>query len=298
MPKGLGVRVLPEALKVALTIYFIKCYDELVKKFCGIFFLSIITFLMTTVVPPVMATSTQAYQDYLYQFDVYRQRFSDFRVALTQYQQFNSLASQQDALDKVKLLLAQRDLTAKTYLLFLNERLTENPGLVPTEAQLYRSIITNQIGFLDNHSVQAPSLSSLEDAQKSADAFAKNYPTLQSAYRQTIVAIELGYLNYFAQQFDLVTRQAQSLIAANKSFLPPTKQSTLDRWLLALSNKWSLYQQKATAIRTASFKLTGDVQEQDQLFLKIQSDLGQARQYLVEAVANLKELEKELQYSD
>jgi hypothetical protein len=265
------------------------------RKFCVLILLLL---ALLGIAVPTRASSQQAYTDYNFQFDQYRQKFADFRIAYTQYQQFNSLTSQQDALDKAKAVIAQRDIVARTYLLFLNERLNENPGLLKSETQVYRAIITNEIGFLDNHSTQVPSLNTLEDTAKSSDAFVKNYETLQSAYHQTIVALEMGYLNYFATQFDAVANQAIALITANKSTLPPVKQATLDRWLLSLSNKRSLYQQKITAIRTASFALSGDQQEQDQKFLKIQSDLGVARQYLVDAVNNVKEVEKELQNID
>lgn len=252
--------------------------------------------LLIFFVPLVRASSPQAYQDYQYQYDVYRQRTSDFRIAFTQYQQFKSLASQQDTLDKAKLLLAQRSNVAKTYFLFLNERLTENPGLISSELSLYRSIITNQVGFLDQNLVLTPSISSLDDAAKVSETFDANYDTLQSANRQIIGAIELGYLNYFSKRFDDAAVHAQALIAASRSDFSPQKQGILDRWLLSLSNKHSLYQQKASAIRSAIPKIIGDVGQQDRLFLELQIKIGAARQDLLDAASYLKEIETALKY--
>lgn len=245
---------------------------------------------------PARASSQQAYRDYQYQFDVYRQRLSDYRIAQNQYLQFQSLASQQDTIEKVKLYLAQRNNVAKTYFLFLNEKLTENPGLVQGELPLYRTIITNQIGFLDQNIVLAPSVASFDDAKSVSEKFETNYDIMQSAYRQIIAAIELGYLNYFARRFDTAVGTVQKLIAENRLYAPPEKQATLDRWLLALSNKHNLYRQKANAARSQIPKIAGDVQQQDRIFGQLQLSINAARQDLVEAGAFLKELETALTY--
>lgn len=245
---------------------------------------------------PAQASSRQAYQDYQYQFDVYRQRLSDYRVALNQYQQFKSLAAQQDTVEKVKLYIAQRDNVAKTYFLFLNEKLSENPGFGASELSTYRPIITNQIAFLDQNVVLAPSIASLEDAQTVSEKFEANYEIMQSAYRQLIIAIELGYLNYFAKRFDAAVGHAQTLIAASRPDSSAQKQAIMDRWLLALSNKHSLYQQKANTIRSTIPKIVGDVQQQDRLFQQVQTTINAARQDLVEAGSYLKELETALKY--
>ncbi len=246
--------------------------------------------------PPVYASSQQAYQDYQYQFDVYRQRLSDFRIALNQYQQFKSLAAQQDAIERVKLYIAQRDNVAKTYFLFLNEKVSENPGFGKAEISTYRAIITNQIAFLDQNVVLAPSIASFEDALSVSEKFETNYEIMQSAYRQLIASLELGYLTYFAKRFDTAVGRAQALITSSRPDSSPQKQAILDRWLLALSNKHSLYQQKANTVRAGIPKIVGDVQQQDRLFGQVQTTINAARQDLVEAASYLKELETALKY--
>src|SRR3989344_5828917 len=91
--------------------------------------LALVVILFLTLAGSVFATSQQAYQDYLYQFDLYRQRETDFRVAKTEYEKFRSLTSETTALEKTKLLLAQRDQLLRAYLLVLNEKLNEDKGL-------------------------------------------------------------------------------------------------------------------------------------------------------------------------
>lgn len=269
----------------AIIVYSVKNFLTLLLILLPFFF-----------VPVVTASSQQAYQDYQYQFDLYRSRLSDYQIAIDQYNQFKSLAAQQDALDKVKLFIAQRDMVGKTYFLFLNEKLNENPGLTSADKAVYRAILTNQIAFLDQNAVQSPSIASLDDAKQISGKFETNYETMQSAYRQIISSIQLGYLNYFAARFESSAVHAQALINASRKNITPEKQTVLDRWLLALSNKRSLYQQKANAIRTLVAKITGDVQQQDRLFNQVQNNIYAARQDIVEAVSYLKEIEIALTY--
>lgn len=263
------------------------------------FLTALILFLLVSApFAPAMATSPQAYQDFLFQFDIYRQKFSDYRVALGEFKKYSSLSSEQDALNKVKLLIAQRNQVARAYFLFLNESLSENPSMPPTELDLYQKIITNEIAFLDIQTTLAPSLSSLADVDKVSNEFIKHYPIMQSAFRQVIIATQLGYLRYYAKKFDAVATSAQALINTSRSTNTDAKRSTLDRWILALSNKRNLHQQKVDAIRIGAFKLTGDVADQDRKFTLLLQDLYDARQYLVEGASFFTEVENALKYDD
>ncbi len=258
----------------------------------------IVLLLSLTLTRPANASSPQAYQDFLFQFDIYRQKFSDYRVALGEFKKYSSLSSEQDALNKVKLLIAQRNQVARAYFLFLNESLSENPSMPPSELDLHRKIIVNEIAFLDVQTTLAPSLSSLADVEKVSAEFIKHYPIMQSAFRQVIIATQLGYLRYYAKKFDAVATSAQALINASRSANTDSKRSTLDRWILALSNKRTLHQQKVDGIRIGAFKLTGDVADQDRKFTLLLQDLYDARQYLVEGASFFTEVENALKYDD
>lgn len=262
---------------------------------CAIIVLLLLA-IPTYVVTVVHASSSTAYQDYTFQFDQYRQKLSDFQVAYTQYKQFNSLTSLQDSLDKAKALFAQRNQVAKTYFLFLNEKLNEDPGLGTQESQTYRTTITNQVGFLDQNTAQSSAIQSIADAAIIETSYTKNYNAMQLSYRQTILGLELGYLQYFGGQYDIAAGQAQALIASNRGNSTPEKQATLDRWLTSLSNQHSLFSQKVVLIRTAMAKLAGDVAEQDRQFAAIQKTITAAKQDLVEGTSYLGEVQTALQY--
>jgi hypothetical protein len=139
-------------------------------------------------------------------------------------------------------------------------------------------------------------ITSINDAMNVSNLFVKNYNSLQQTYRQTIVGLQLGYLNYFAKKFDETAGQAQTLISQVHGAVTPEKQAVLDRWLLALTNQHSIFAQKAKTIQSAIAGINGDVQEQDRQFAKIQTTIADAKQDLLVGGSYLKEIETALQY--
>ena len=111
----------------------------------------LVLFLLTPFVfaLSVRATSSQAYQDYLYQFDLYRQKYNDFQVAKNTYEKFNTLESQSLALSSTKTMLQQRNTLLHAYLLYLYERVGEHGGITPSNKQLYQSLLANELAFLE-----------------------------------------------------------------------------------------------------------------------------------------------------
>lgn len=261
----------------------------------------ILPYLLTFVVlliSPVYATSQQAYQDYLYQFDLYRTTFSDFQVSKNEYEKFGSLTSETTALEKTKLMLTQRDQLLRAYLLLLNEKLSESSGLSSNERGLYQSLLINEVKFLESHSALIPSIGSLEDAVDVSKQLESHYNILQATMRQTISAISLGGLSELASQYDTVVIDAKNLISQNRTFFSPQKQAVLDRWVLQIANKRSLYQQKTDTVKSLSSTLKGDIPKLDDQFTSIQKNLSEARQYLAEGSSFITELFTAIRYQE
>jgi len=266
------------------------------RKFLPWVFVLLFTFLGVTV---VRASSTQAYQDYLYQFNTYRSTYNEFKIAKNEYEKFQTLTSQTTALDKTKVMLGARNTLLQSYLTLLNEKLNENTGLAPSEKNLYQSLIANEITFLDSQTQLIPSVGSLGDAQSVSSKLESHYSILQISVRQAIIAISMGDLASFAASYDTATHDALSLINANRSILSSDKQSVIDRWMLQVANKRSIYQQKVDAIQSASTQLKAtSADELERQVAKIQKDIGEAKQYLSEGSAFLGELANALRYDN
>lgn len=263
------------------------------------YFALILIFSILAFVPKIKADSERAYKDYLYQFDVYRQKNSEFTVAKNEYEKFKSLTSQATALEKTTAMLSQRDLLLRAYLLLLNEKINEERGLNLVDKSTYQALIGSEVTFLDGHSNLVTSIGSLEDANDVSKDLESHNAVLQASIRQTIIGISLGTLSSLTRQFDTVFADAKAIISNNRGTFGPQKQATIDRWILQIQNVRSLYQQKIDSINRLNSQMKGtSIDAQDELFRTTKNDLAQARQYLSEGSSFIGELLGSLRFQN
>ena len=259
----------------------------------------VIFVILVVFVSPIRASSEKAYQDYLYQFDLYRQKYSDFTIAKNEYEKFGSLTSQTTALAKTSAMLSQRDQLLRAYLLLLNEKLNEDRGLLDTQKATYWALTGNEISFLDAHSTLVSSIGSLDDATEVSKELESHYAILGASMRQVITGVSLGQLALLARQYDTALADVKALLTANRGTFSPQKQATVDRWILQITNTRSLYQQKIDSINTKNAQLKGSSTETlDDLFAELKRDVGQAKQYLMEGNRFIGELIEALRYQN
>lgn len=245
---------------------------------------------------PVFADSATAYRDYLFQNDTYRAAYSEFSVAKTEYEKFKSLTSETQALEKTKTMLQARDQLLRAYLYVLNEKLNEDTGLSPASKSTYQGLIRNEVTFLETHIALIPSIGSLSDADTVSKQLESHYTVLQVSIRQIITGIALGNLSTLAKSYDANVMTAQQLISQYGAIFPVSKQNTINRWILQVQNKRTLYQQKIDAINNTSAQLKGTSLENT--FQTIMKNVGEAKQYLSEGSSFMGELVTALKYQD
>lgn len=261
--------------------------------------LTLICFLLLFSIPVslVRADAKQAYKDYLYQFDEYRRMLNEFKVARGEYLKFKTLVSETTALAKTTAMLSQRDLLLRSYLLFLKEELKENTSLTPANRSLYDELMNKEVTFLDGHSKLVQEIQSLQDSEEISKQLSSHYAILQGNVVQTIVGLTLGDLAHANQLYSQSLSDAQFFIRDHRSEYAPEKQATLDRWLLQIKNKQSLYAQKIDAVTTKNNELKGaSTEELSAILLQMQKSMGEAKQYLIEGTSFLGELRNALYY--
>lgn len=262
-------------------------------------FLLVLFVPLVLLVPSAKASSERSYRDYLYQFDLYRQKYSDFTIAKNEYEKFGSLTSQTTALTNTSAMLAQRDQLLRAYLLLLNEKLNEDRGLPDTQKATYWALTGSEISFLDQHSTLVQSIGSLEDANDVSGDLESHYAVLGASIRQTVIGISLGQLAVLTRQYDTALADARALLTVNRGTFSPQKQATIDRWILQITNTRSLYQQKIDSINTKNAQLkASSIESLDDLFGDLKRELGQAKQYLMEGNRFIGELIEALRYQN
>lgn len=283
---------------VTLTFSSFFCYskDMKVRSICALFALLILCLQFPST---IHASSQQAYQDYLYQFDQYRIKNNEFQVAKNEFLKFKTLNSESTALTKTRAMISQRDQLLRAYLLLLTEKLNEVPELPPSYKYLYQSLLNSEITFLEAQSKLAESIGSIDDATNVSKQLESHYAILHASIRQAIIGISLGRLGYLSKRYDTALADSQALVNINRGNFIPSKQDTLDRWVLRISNTRSLYQQKIDAIQAASGAFKGaDIRDQDKSFSLIQAQIAEARQYLQQGSSFMRELLIALKFTD
>ncbi|OGG01808.1 hypothetical protein A2Z33_00925 [Candidatus Gottesmanbacteria bacterium RBG_16_52_11] len=254
-------------------------------------------FAALLLVPRVLASSEQVYKDYLYQYDQYRSKYNDFKVAKNEYDKFKTLTSETEALAKTKVMLEQRDILLKTYLLYLSEKLIENRGLSDADRSLFQTLIRNENTFLTTHSDLVASIGSIDDAEGASRQLESHYRILSISIRQIINGISLGDLAVLAGRFDKTFADVTVFFNSNRSAISVAKQGVADRWIDSITNKRSLYQQKVNDISRRNFQMKGaSLQEIDRFHGLLRNDINSAKTYLTEATANLTELLNSMRY--
>ncbi|MFH1013912.1 MAG: hypothetical protein V1769_05345 [Thermoplasmatota archaeon] len=247
----------------------------------------------------VLASSASSYQEYLREFDTYRTVLNEFKVARSEYLKFNTLTSQQTALDKTQQMLAARSQLLRSYLQFLNEKLNESTSMDASSKSLYQTLIAKEVAFLNNHTGLMGSIGSLQDAESVSQQLSSHYTILQSSIYQTIVGLKMAELTAIdAHYFDLFTK-SYTLIQDNKSSYTPEKHSIMERWLLQIQNKRDLFKQKNDDITKENATLkSSSLTEITASYQRIAKLMSEARQYLSEGTSFLQELTTSMQYGE
>lgn len=262
-----------------------------------IFFLS--SLFPFSLFPKVLASSDQAYSDYIYQSDIYRNNYSEFQIAKNEYLKFRTLTSQTTALEKTKIMLAQRDNMLQSYLSLLKEKLNEDTGLNGPDKNQYQSILQNEITFLTKHTSLLPSIGSLDDASKVSNELESHYLVLRTSIQQLRIALGIGAMSRLALTYDDTIQKARMLMDSNRLAFPIEKQATIDRWFLQIDNKRTLYQQKIDSIAITNGSLRKNtLAEVDSAADKLFQNIAEARQYLSEGTSYMNELLTALRYID
>ncbi|OGG08525.1 hypothetical protein A2154_04485 [Candidatus Gottesmanbacteria bacterium RBG_16_43_7] len=239
----------------------------------------------------VLGNSKRAYEDYLYQLDVYRQKNNEFKLARNEYEKFKTLTSQNTALEKTIAMLVSRAQLLRSYLLLLSEKVQENPGVTFSDAGLYQSLIKNEMEFLDGHMQLVSAIGTLEDADAVASDLSSHYIILTTSEYQTIIGLSLGQLNMLKQTYDESLEQVEALVNVYKSSYKPSKQATIDRWLISIKDKRDLYERKVSDIASRNSGLKSTTIEDIQVEVNgLVGDIQQAKAYLADGTSFMNEL--------
>lgn len=241
-------------------------------------------------------TFEQSYQDYLFNYDQYRQTNANYVISRQAYLSYQTLTAKSEAQTKTLHMLKSRDETLKTYLTTLKDKITQQEGLSPTEKESELAQLENEAAWYQDHQERLPSAGTLEDLVDSSQEARQHYRHTESLIYQTLVTILSGKENFWRSQLIDQIKAIKSNLARIKDN-GDKETNKAERWLLEAENRITRSQEKQQKAN-ANLADLNNSSNRNEVYNQSQFALEESRQYLKEADSYLKEVVREIKTAD
>jgi hypothetical protein len=247
--------------------------------------------------PTPIIESGRAYQDYLYNVNLYRQTHDAYVVAKESYLNYQTLNSQAEAFNKTLLMLQQRDEVIRTYLFVLRLKLLELTGIKNyLQSQLFLKLET-EFTWYKKHAEILPSAGNLEDLIDSSKQAQDRYKSTLILIYQTLGTIPIGQSADLSEKINSTLKLTNNFIEKIRS--DQLKDTTkMERWLIEAGNRLARANEK---IKESQDNLSNIASFQTDILPNYQASrqkIVEAHQYLKEANYNLHELVQEIKNAE
>jgi len=262
-----------------------------------IIFSTLLFFYSFTLVRAQEFNFSRAYNDYIFNYNQYRQSYSDFVAAKEAYLAYQTLTSKNTALEKTQKILKDEDEVIKTYLTALRMKVAETTGISSDEQNIVLLKLDNEVSWYGKHKDNLSSAATLEDLVDSSKKMSGQYKNTEVLIYQTLGTILSGRENDFRNQINNKIQDLKGKIGEIRQ-KGDKDTSTAERWLLEAENRLTRSQEKQFAAQQILAKIKSTDTEKNQSYDKAQFTLEESHQYLKEANSYLKEVLREIKSAD
>jgi hypothetical protein len=239
----------------------------------------------------------RAQSDYLYNYNLYRQSYTEYIVAKEAYSKYKTLTSKTEALEKTRQMLKNQDEVIKTYLTSLRLKLAETSGISGYEQNVLYLKMDGEIVWFTKHQGEIQSAGSLEDLSESAKEGQNQYQKTEVLIYQTLGAIlaskEIGLREEINQKIkELKDKVGEIRIKGDKN------TTLAERWLLEAENRLTRSQEKQFAAQQSLSKIKVNDKNKAGSYNQAQFTMEESHQYLKDANSYLKEVLREIKSAD
>lgn len=239
----------------------------------------------------------KAYQDYLYNYNIYVGAHSAYDLARSQYMASGTIASKQKAQDATSAMLMDRDQALITYLTALRMKLKETPGVVDSNRESLFSLIDNEISIYNTHKTKISSAGSLDDLVADSTEAATQFGQTELLSYQVLLSISIGETTEFrTREKDIIsalrTKIAEIKVNGDK------KVDSVDRALTDAEDKLSRSQEKEQEAQTTLSKLKVTNKDKLSTFNNAETSMGEALSYIKEANTIVKDSIMQIKTAD
>lgn len=245
--------------------------------------------------PPSHAQSfdyERAYNDYVYNYNLYRSAHLDYVAAKSEYHTYGTLTAKTKAIQATRKLLHQRAEALKTYLTALRMKLHEETGITSYKQNLYFIKLDDEVAWLTQHQSNLTTPSTIEDLLDESKKLEGRYPQIQVISYQTLETILEGRENSLRDETNQLIEATDQKIEEIRSSGEDT--TTLERWSIEAQQKVNLSEEKQSQATYTLGSIDSRYSEIANRYNKARQLLEESNQYLKEAVTFLKEIIREI----
>lgn len=243
-------------------------------------------------------TYDRAYQDYTYNYDIYRKANSEYESYRLQYLQYKTLTAQENAREATAKMLMARDEVNKTYLTAIRARISETGGITDDKRNSLYSQIDSQVIWFGKHRDNIPSAGSLEDLVKDSEEAADYYKTGEFTIYDGLVTISIGKIADIRDKQESTLSDIKSKVSEIRAN-GDKDTAVLERWILDTEDTITRSREKeleALAILSELKSKQGKINTD--LYDQIISKLSESLQYLKDANSFMKEIVDGIKFED
>jgi hypothetical protein len=241
----------------------------------------------------------RAYQDYIHNFDIYRQANEEYITARAQYLKYQTLKSKEEAREATLKMLEARDKAVETYLTALRMKLKATEGVPNDRREGVFFRIDQEVQWFIDHKEKLPSAGSLEDLVDDSKEASKRFESIEPLFYETLIVISNGKVRNIREKQSEILALIKGKMSEIKGEeredyqFSMRKINLIERWILETENRLMRSEEKETEALGFIVKLEPDTSLLRN-YNQAQFKLEEALQYLKEANPFLKEIVKEM----
>ena len=239
----------------------------------------------------------RAYQDYSYNYGVYRRAHNDYILARGQYLTYQTLKSKTNGQQATLVMLQARDEVIITYLTAIRLKLIETDGVSDFEKEVFFTRIDAEVEWYKSHKSSLPSAGNLEDLVESSGDAEDRYKTTEVLVYQALTTILVGKENGFRIDLSGIIEEVKAKVAEIRQNQDKNTRK-VERWVLEAENRLTRSQEKQFSAQDEISGLKEREKNKYKFYNQVQLRVKESHQYLKEASSFLKEIVDDLKTQD
>lgn len=242
----------------------------------------------------------EAYKQYTLKLEDYQRKHSEYVLAKSQYESFQTLKSQSEAIEATKQMLIARNDVLVAYLAAMRIRVSNAIGVGVSDKTETSILIDEEINWYNTQNLTIPSAETFEELEEESNAGEQRYQSTVNISYTALSYVSYGKVEDFHERlietFTALKDKLEEIKTEEKSQyqLSDDKLLAIDRWVIESENRITRSGEQKNEALESLLELSEDTDIRSGDYNAIVAELEQSRQYMKESAAFIKEIIREI----